>query len=174
MDPGEPRIPLLTDRDALDAEGRAVFDRVVEGRGAMLRPFELLLHAPATAERVAALGHAIRFDSRLTDVDRELATLATGRARDCAFVWESHLDSAMAAGVTPATIVALESGSSDLGTHEAGLVEFVGELCRTGSVGDDTFRAVHEALGDGATVDLAVTVGYYSMLALTMGACRAC
>jgi 4-carboxymuconolactone decarboxylase len=174
MDPGEPRIPLLTDRDALDAEGRAVFDRIVESRGAMLRPFELLLHTPVIADRVAALGHTIRFGSRLSDTDRELVTLATGRARDCPFVWESHLDSALAAGVTPATIAALGSGPGDLDQRDTSLIAFVDALCRHGSVDDDTFRSVHEALGDEATVELAVTVGYYSMLALTMRACGAC
>ena len=74
------RIPLISARDELDSDGRVVFDRIVESRGTILRPFEVLLHTPAMADKVAALGHVIRFESHLTDADRELVTLATGRA----------------------------------------------------------------------------------------------
>ena len=174
MEPGEPRIPLITDREALDGPGRAAFDRIVESRGAMLRPFELLLHSPGMAERVAELGHAIRFDSRLSDADRELATLAAGRATGCAFVWESHLGSARAAGVDEETIVALETGSSGLPARAADIVAFVRGVCGPEPASDETFRAAHDRLGDDAMVELALTVGYYSMLALTMRAFRAC
>ncbi|MGZ8583677.1 MAG: carboxymuconolactone decarboxylase family protein, partial [Actinomycetota bacterium] len=109
------RIPLITARDDLDAGGRVAFDRIVESRGSILRPFEVLLHAPAMAERVAELGHVVRFESHLTDADRELVTLATGRAHGCAFVWGSHLEAARAAGVGPDTIAALEADGRDLG-----------------------------------------------------------
>ena len=48
----------------------------------LLRPFEVLLHSPSMAEAVAELGHVVRFGSHLADADRELVTLATGRALD--------------------------------------------------------------------------------------------
>jgi AhpD family alkylhydroperoxidase len=98
------RIPLITAREDIDPDGRAVFDRIVASRGTTLRPIEVLLHAPAMAERVAELGHVVRFGSGLTDADRELVTLATGRAHGCAFVWESHLEAARTAGVEADTI----------------------------------------------------------------------
>lgn len=174
MDPTASRIPLITARDELDATGRVVFDRIVKSRGAMLRPFELLLHSPAMAGKVAELGHVIRFGSHLTDADRELITLATGRAHGCAYVWESHLEAARMAGVEPATIAALESDGRSLGGRAAALVAFVDELCETSSVTDGTFRAAHDLIGTAATVELALTVGYYSMLGSTMSACGAC
>ena len=43
---------MISARDALDADGQAVFDRIVESRGALLRPFEVLLHSPSMAEAV--------------------------------------------------------------------------------------------------------------------------
>jgi AhpD family alkylhydroperoxidase len=126
------------------------------------------------AELRDPLGHAIRFDSRLSDADRELATLAAGRATGCAFVWESHLGSARAAGVDAETIVALEAGSRRLPARAADIVAFVRGVCGPEPVSDETFRAAHDRLGDDAMVELALTVGYYSMLALTMRAFRAC
>jgi len=168
------RVPLITSRDELDEDGRIVFDRIVESRGAMLRPFEVLLHAPAMADNVAALGHVVRFESRLTDADRELVTLVTGRAQRCAFVWESHLEAARAAGIGPNTIAALEGDGSGLGARETTLVSFVNELCETSSVSDERFRAVHDLLGPSATVELVLTVGYYTMMGYVMSACGAC
>ena len=169
------RIPLITAREELDADGRAVFDRIVESRGTVLRPFEVLLHAPQMADKVAALGHVVRSESRLTAADRELVTLATGRAHGCAFVWESHLEAARAAGLEPGTIAALEEdGGEGLGPREATLVSFVRELSRTSAVSNETFRAAHDLLGTSGVVEMALTTGYYAMLGHTMAAVEAC
>lgn len=168
------RIPLITDRDALDAEGQIVFDRIVQSRGEVSRPFQVLLHAPGMAKEVAELGHVVRFGSHLPDADRELVTLATGRAHRCAFVWESHLEAARASGIGPDTISALEGDRRGLGDRERILVSFVDELCAEGSVSQETFGAVHELVGTPGIVELVLTIGYYTMLGYTMGAFEAC
>jgi 4-carboxymuconolactone decarboxylase len=168
------RIPLVTRREELDTDGRVVFDRIVASRGTTLRPFEVLLHAPAMADKVAELGHVVRCESELTDADRELVTLATGRAHSCGFVWESHLEAARAAGIEADTIAALDGDGGELGAREATLVSFVNELCGTSSVSNETFRAAHDLVGTSGTVELALTVGYYTMLGYTMSACGAC
>jgi hypothetical protein len=61
-----------------------------------------------------------------------------------------------------------------MGARQATLVSFVNELCRTGAVSDETFRAAHELLGTPGTVELALTVGYYTMLCYTMSSVGAC
>jgi 4-carboxymuconolactone decarboxylase len=171
--PDAARVPLISRRDRLDPDAREVFDRIVESRGAMLRPFEVLLHSPAIADQVAALGHTVRFGSHLADADRELATVATGRATGCAFVWTSHLDTARSAGIGPDTLAAVDRGA-ELDGREGALVAFVRELCGTGRVSDGSFRAVHDLLGTQGVVELALTVGYYTMLSAVMGAVEAC
>ncbi len=168
------RIPLIAARDALDADGQAVFDRIVESRGALLRPFEVLLHSPSMAEAVAELGHVVRFGSHLADADRELVTLATGRAHGCAFIWESHLESARAAGVGVDTIEALERGGEGLGPREAALVALVNDLRESSGVSDQAYRSAHELVGTQGMVELVLTTGYYSMLAYAMRAFDAC
>lgn len=168
------RIPLITTGDGLDAEARSAIDRIVQSRGEISRPFQVLLHTPEMALRVAELGHVVRFESHLPDADRELVTLATGRALGCSFVWESHLRSATVSGVAPATVAALEAGSGGLGERESVLVAFVDELCGSGTVSDETFAAAHALLDAHGTVELALTVAYYTMLARIMSACGAC
>ena len=168
------RIELITEVRELSPEARTVADRIVETRGELARPFQVLLHSPAFAEGVAELGHLVRSGSSLTDADRELATLAAGSSLGCGFVWASHLDAASAAGLSADTIAALRDDPSRLEGRDATIVAFAVELCDAGAVSGAAFEAARELLGDRALVELAATVGYYTMLARVMGAFEAC
>jgi 4-carboxymuconolactone decarboxylase len=169
-----PRIPLITSRDALDVDAQDVFDQIVESRGEVSRPFGVLLHAPDVAKRISELGHVLRFESHLSSADRELVTLATGRAHGCAFVWESHLDAARAAGLEPDQLATLEDDGSAVAGRQRVLVSFANELCLGGSVSRETFDAAVELVGTAGVVELIVTIGYYTMLSYAMSACEAC
>lgn len=168
------RVDLIADDHDLTPEARTVADRIAESRGEVSRPFQLLLHSPALADRVAELGHLVRSGSSLTDADRELVTLATGRAIGCSFVWDSHLRAASAAGIPPETIATLQRDPAGLAEREQVLVSFVDELCATRTVSDADFDAVRQLLGVRAVVELALTIGYYTMLGSVMGACDEC
>jgi 4-carboxymuconolactone decarboxylase len=168
------RLNLITTAEDLAPDARLAAARIIESRGEISRPFQLLLHSPALAERVAELGQLVRFGSSLADGDRELVTLATGRALGCSFVWESHLGPAAEAGVASETVGLLQGNPSSLGVRERVLVSFVDELCRTGTVTDGTFDEARELLGTRGIVEVALTVGYYTMLGHVMGACDAC
>jgi 4-carboxymuconolactone decarboxylase len=168
------RIPLITSRDELGIEAQGVFDQIMESRGEVSRPFEVLLHAPAAARKVAELGHVVRSESGLSRVDRELVTVATGRAHGCAFVWESHRDAARAAGIDPDRIAEAGDDGRGLSDRQRTLVSFVNELCSAGSISQETFGATVEIVGTAGVVELVVTVGYYTMLSYAMRALEAC
>jgi alkylhydroperoxidase family enzyme len=168
------RVDRIADDHELTPEARTVADRIAESRGEVSRPFQLLLHSPALAERVSELGHLVRSGSSLTDADREMVTLATGRAIGCWFVWESHLRAATAAGIPPETIATLHRDPAGLPERERVLVSFVDQLCETRTVSDETFDAVRRLLEVRAVVELALTIGYYTMLGSVMGACDEC
>src|SRR5688500_14029217 len=109
------RVRLITERDQdLTPKQVETFDRVVESRGRMIRPFEVLLHSPALARQIAELGALIRFDSSLSDHDRELVTITAARMHDCSFEWEVHLPLARAAGVREEVIDQLLGGTGTL------------------------------------------------------------
>lgn len=168
------RIPPITDRSGLDAATSATFDWIVESRGKMLRPFEILLHVPALAQPIAELGHVVRYGSGLDDADRELAILATGKAHGCAFVWDSHVELARSAGVSDAAISALESGEGALSERERSLVAFTHALVTSSAVDDATYQAAAELLGPSGVLELATTIGYYTMLGYAMSVAEAC
>jgi len=140
------RIPLIKTREGLSEAQRTVFDWIVESRGEMLRPYEVLLHLPEMARHAAELGHQIRYQGSLSDHDRELAIITTAQAHGCGFEWASHVDKARSAGVSPRTIAALQNGEDVLSCVDSGQFG-AGQL---GSVQADSSQADSGQLGPGA------------------------
>jgi 4-carboxymuconolactone decarboxylase len=169
-----PRIPLLTSRDGLTEHQQSVFDWVVESRGKMLRPYEVLLHTPGLARPAAELGHQIRYEGRLSDHDRELAIITTAKLHGCEFEWSSHVGLARDAGVAEHTIEVLAGGAGELDPADELIVGFVRELCATSDVSDERFAATEAALGATGIVELSALVGYYTFLGYVMKVADAC
>ena len=170
------RIELVTERDQLSTEPqRELFDRIVASRGEMIRPYQVLVHAPAVAGAIGDVGAAIRFAGSLADHDRELVIITAAVINDCQFEWDSHHPIALEAGVRPETAEYLRSGEDhELDNREATIIGYVRELCDTGTVSDERFAEMVDLLGTEGTVELTATVGYYTMLAYVMNAAGAC
>jgi len=170
-----PRVRIIEEREDTSPSQVEVFDHIARSRGGrMIRPFAAMIHRPEIARAAADLGAVIRFQSTMTDHDREIVICATAIERDCPFEWESHSPIARQAGVTEATLEAIRAGGPVDGAGDAALVDFTRELCRTGKVSDAVFERVWTRLGEEGTVELAAIIGYYTMLALFMNACEAC
>ncbi len=169
------RIPLLTSKDGLSDQQQSVFDWVVESRGRMLRPYEVLLHTPGLAQPAAELGHQIRYEGQLSGHDRELAIITAAKVLDCAFEWDSHVGLAREAGVEERAITFLESGEGELTEGEEIVVGFVRELAANNDVSDARFAAAEKSLGgSGPVVELSALVGYYTFLGYVMKVGGAC
>ena len=168
-----PRLTLLDDREGLNAAQQAVFDWIVESRGTMIRPYEVLLHVPDMARPAAELGHQIRYEGSLSDHDRELAIITTAKAHECGFEWDTHVGLARAAGVSEATITALQDGARLVGPSDEAIVGFVRELCADSKVSDPVYAAALGRLGTSGVVELSTLVGYYTLLAFVMNAAEA-
>ena len=166
------RIPLLDERENLSEVQQAVFDWIVESRGQMIRPFEVLLHVPEMARPAAELGHQIRYEGSLSDHDRELAIITVATAHRCDFEWDTHVGLARDAGVSEATIAALRAGDT-VSSPDAEIVDFVQELCRSSVVPHSVYESVLERLGPSGAVELSTLVGYYTLLAFVMNAAQA-
>ena len=168
------RIDLITRKDGLAPEQARLFDWIVESRGVLVRPFQVLLHAPEHAEHIARLGHVVRFESGLDGADRELAILATGRVHGCRYVWDTHLDIARREGVRPDAIAHLDGGEADLTGRETAILDMVGEMCSLSSLSEATFARVEAELGAQGVVELSVLVGYYTLLGYAMATFDVC
>ena len=168
------RIELIDGKDGLAPEQADLYDWIIQSRGTLVRPFQILLHAPSQAEHIARLGHVVRFESGLDGATRELAILATGRAHGCQYVWDTHMGIALREGVRPEAIKYLDGSVDDLSEREAAILDTVRELCESSSLSEPTFGRIEAELGAGSAVELSVLVGYYTMLGYTMAAFDVC
>ena len=169
-----PRVPMIDQRDQASPEQLETFDHIAASRGRMIRPFAAMIHRPELARAAADVGAVIRYHGLLNDHDRELVIVSTAIERNCGFEWDSHAPLAREAGVAETTLDEVKGSASISDSSDAVLVEFVRQVCRDGRLADEAFQAAEARLGQEGVVELAAMIGYYSMLAVFMGACEVC
>lgn len=168
------RIPLLSTREGLNEEQASLYDWIVESRGTMIRPYEVLMHTPGLARPAAELGAQIRYSGTLSDHDRELGIITTATMHDCAFEWDSHVGIARDAGVAETTIEYLQGAGGEVNEHDDLIIEFVREVCTNSDVSDERFAAAAADLGQAEVIELTALVGYYTFLGFVMRVANAC
>jgi 4-carboxymuconolactone decarboxylase len=170
-----PRVQLIESRAQADPEQQEVYDHIGSTRGGNVgRPFAVLLHRPEIARAAADLGSVIRFQSTLSDHDRELVIVTTAIERDCDFEWQAHRPLASEAGVSDETLEAVAGGNEIADDRDARIVAYARSLARTGKVDETTYEGADALFGESGIVELTATVGYYTMLAMLMNAAEAC
>ena len=170
------RVRLITNReDAGTPEQVAIYDKVTESRGTMVRPFEVLAHVPALAGPLSDVGAEIRFHGRMSDHDRELVILTCATLHNCEIEWRSHEAIALASGVRQEALDALLAGNHEsLNVDEAALVDYVNALVADSAVPAVIYDAIASRFDESTMVELATTVGYYTLLAYVMNSVEAC
>jgi 4-carboxymuconolactone decarboxylase len=170
--PEMPRIPEITERNALPEDQRPIFDAIAESRGRVGFPFSLLLHSPELAGRIAHLGAYLRFESSLEPVLREIAILTSARESDCNFEWAAHVRIGGQAGVREEVIEVIRERApvDGLPEEEQIIIRYGRELLGKNRVSDETFQAAKERFGEPALVELTSLLGYYRMIACALNA----
>lgn len=161
-----PRLPEVTDRNALPEDKRHIHDYLAQTRGAVRLPFSSVLNNPELTYRVAHLGSYIRFDATLPEKVRELAILAAAREVDARFEWAGHARLAKELGVTDEQLDAIANRKAPEGFSEddALPIRLAQELLRKHELSDATFAAAQSKFGDAGVIELIGAVGYYSMM----------
>ena len=168
-----PRVPLIASHDDVPPEHMHFFDRIVRTRGWVSGAFQVLLHTPDVAERVAHVGDFFLYRTILPPAIRTLTWLITARELDCDYAWAASVGPARAAGVDAKLIETLENGKPLAGVSKEQKILF--DLCHellrgNHHVTDDTYRAAIDAFGVPAAVQIAATVGYMVMMGLVVNA----
>lgn len=167
------RLPQVTGKNQVPAEHHAIVDAIVESRGAVQGPFTMLLHCPPLAERVMRLGAYVRFEGKLDHRVRVLAAMTAARELDVVYVWGAQTSQARKQGVPESTITAVrEKHSRGVPPEDAQIIDFTRDLIRKHRADDATVKALRQRFGDEQFIELTGTIGYYSMLAMTVNACE--
>jgi len=164
------RFPAIPEGE-LTAAQRAVVAAIASGkRGGVRGPFIALLHNPALAQPVQALGEHLRFETCFAPAVLEIAILATARHWNCAYEWYAHERIARNAGLPAGVIRALAEGKAPSGLdEESALVHRVAtETFAAGGPTDATYAAAAARFGKDGLLDLLALIGYYSLLAFVL------
>lgn len=168
------RFPVLQPEE-MTPEQAAVAAQIASGpRGGVRGPFVALLHNPALAERVQALGEHLRFGTTFPAAALEIAILVTARHWNCQYEWFAHEKIARKAGLDPAIIEAIAARRQPPGmTSDEALVHaFCTGVVQSGEPGEAAFAAAQARFGLDGALDLIALCGYYSLLAMVLNTAR--
>ncbi|MFF0865741.1 carboxymuconolactone decarboxylase family protein [Nonomuraea sp. NPDC003560] len=177
------RLPALPPEDLDDAQtevyraitggpraaGPQVFP-LADERGRLRGPFNAMLLSPPVGGALQALGAAVRYGSVLPDRARELAILVVAAHWGSDFERDAHEAVGRSCGLTEAELTAVREGRPPglADPAERAAVLAARELTRTGTLGEEDYRAVTAALGERGLFELTTLVGYYATLALQL------
>ena len=173
------RLPAL-EIDTFSSEQLELFDRITKGKrsagraleefidndGAMIGPFNAMLHHPSVGESLQRVGEILRFEGVLSDVHREIAILTVARHWRAQYEWWAHARIASKAGITSDIIEAIKDQKSlpcaDIVIQA--IYNFTKETTENQHVSDKTYNTAHKALGDSGIVELVILIGYYGII----------
>lgn len=136
------------------------------GDGAMIGPYNVLLHYPQWGAAVwgviEALGRHTVLDQRV----HETAILVTGARSACRYELYAHEHVGGSAGLTPAKVAAIAAGSRphDLAEDEAVGYDVAHALTRGGSLPQSTYDRAVALLGQEGAAELCFLVGTYCLV----------
>lgn len=167
------RLPLITSKDQVPAESHAIADAVIASRGGISGPFTMFMHCPEIAQHMEALGGYVRFQGKLDMRVRVLAAMVVAREFEALYVWGAQSGSARRQNVPESTITAIrEKHSRGVPPEDAQIIDFTRDLLTKHRVDEATAQALIKRFGNYQFIELTGSIGYYSLLCMTVNACE--
>jgi 4-carboxymuconolactone decarboxylase len=163
-----PRVPIITPESDLNAEQRRVLAGLLDRRGGKIPgPYRFTLHCPEVTELMHPFGEKLRLQSSFPLNLSEMAIVSTARAWDCDYVFASHSEGALKAGVDLSVIEAMQRCERPVfrKADEEAIYDFTTELCVNHKISDATYQRVLKAYDVPRAVELSSLIGYYSLVA---------
>jgi len=148
---------------------RAYADQeIAAGRKPETGPFNIYLRSPEMAELSRPFSDYLRFKAPMPRKLKEIGIMLTARYWGGQYVWYSHRQQALDAGLSPAFIAALAAGERPAGmsADEATTYDFVTQLLTTRQVSDTNFQAMAALVGERGIVELVALMGQYTGLTM--------
>ena len=153
------------DRDAMTEDQRRVHDEISAGpRGGVRGPLRLLLHSPRVAQRVQALGEALRWGTSLGPVAVELVILMVARHIKADYVWSFHTRLCAREGLLSSRAVdELAAGDipAELAEQDRQIAAMTAALLSGAPIGESQLAELTGRIGEAGLIELLCLVGYY-------------
>lgn len=166
-----PRFKEIAPEQMTEAQRDACAQLVAGKRGRVPPPFQALLPSPTLCTRAQLLGEFVRYDSALPPRLSELAILVTARFWTAQYEWYAHAILAEKGGLDPKIIAAIaekRDPTSLMQEDERTVYAFARMLHEQHKVDDATYKEAMRVLGERAVVDLVGTLGYYTLISMTL------
>jgi len=153
----------------LTPEQRAFADKeIAGGRKPETGPFNIYLRSPEMAELSRPLGDYLRFMAPMPRKFKEIAIMLTSRFWGGQYVWYSHRQQALDAGLSPAFITAMAAGErpANMSPDEATMYDFCTQLLSTRQVSDTNLKAAKALIGERGIVEIVGLMGQYTGLTM--------
>src|ERR1700694_3807985 len=146
----------------LTPDQRASADKeIAGGRKPETGPFNIYLRSPEADQLSRPYNDYLRFKAPTPRKLKEIAIMLTARYWGGQYVWYSHRQQALDAGLSPAFITAMAAGerAPHLAAREAPLYDFTTQLLTTRQVSDANFKAMAELVGERGIVETGGHIG---------------
>jgi uncharacterized peroxidase-related enzyme len=164
-EPTVARLPYLS-RDQLPEHEPRLFDDIQERFGRLNNIFRILAHQLLLLRHVIDCGLALRHETRLDPVLRELAILTVGRLTHCDYESTHHRALAARLGVRADQLERLEAWEPDpaFNKHERAVIRYAAEATQQITVASQTFDALQGFLDAQQILELVLNVAFYNMV----------
>ena len=156
----------LPDADpAASPELAAAFAEFLRTRGIVSNVMKSFAHAPKGLGALVDLGSYVRYGTDLTELQKELVILITGRGVD--YAWHHHAPLGVQAGLSEAQLTALREGRTPDGLSEidSAICDYVFAYASLKGVPDAIFARLAALLTPRQITDINITSGYYLCVA---------
>jgi 4-carboxymuconolactone decarboxylase len=158
--------------DRMTGEQRRVADTVTAAFGGLAGPYVVWIDEPDLAERLFRVVDYLRNAAPLPHRLRLIATLMAVRYWRAAYAWNVNAHQAELNGVPKSVTAAIERGETPEfdDAKDRAAYELCHELLETRALGEAGFAKAVAALGEQFVREIAITLGYFSTVALTVNA----
>lgn len=138
--------------------------------GAMLGPYNAMLHFPQFGEAVWSVNTALAKHSTLPKNVHELVVLVAGARFTARYEIYAHEYVAAGAGLSQSKIASLAAGSrpGDLTAEEAVAFDAASVLMRGAQLPDSSYQATVAAFGETGTAELIFPAGFYCLISVIL------
>jgi 4-carboxymuconolactone decarboxylase len=154
----------------LDPAQKAMADAALaSGRNSFDGPLNINLRSPEMANLAGPLTNYLRFKSTAIPPNlKQIGIMLTARFWGGQYVWYSHRQQALDAGLSAAFIDSMAAGErpANMTNDEAIVFDFCQELLATRQVSDAHFKAMADRFGERGIVELVGLMGQYHTLTM--------
>ncbi len=163
------RFRPLTYEELNPAQKVLADSALASGRKSLDGPLNINLRSPEMARLAGPLTDYLRFKSTAIPPNlKQIAIMLTARFWGGQYVWYSHRQQALDAGLSAALIDAMAQGKrpANMTADEAIVFDFCEELLAARQVDDTAFKALADRFGERGVVELVGLMGQYHTISM--------